>query len=301
MKDKKIKKLKTTSLKFLNILEESIEKKIDDLRLNATIDDEKELQFYESSRDAIVEAFKKFEIIQNSLESFEKEPTISFGVNGSMNLFQKSAFTTGDIPHMNADSILSEQIIFQSINNYIPNTFLSARKKRYLLRKDDLVKGIDKLGFNADNDIIVAMNLNIYGIKDFEKFENKIVRIPSTGLRNVLYLLPKVDLPIIRHKDLEIKEQKEHQLGILDDNKKVYASLIDLTVDDNSKHREKWNKTETDFTKDLRVQLTIAFIAEVVWKAKANVIQINIENSMEEQGIVNEISDLERFENKEEV
>mgnify|MGYP000678115987 CR=1 FL=1 len=201
-----------------------------------------------NSKDAIVKALEKFDSIQNAAESFNGEPTISFGVNGTMNLFQKSAFTTGDIPHLNADTILSQQIVYQNINYYIPNAFLSARKKRYLLRKEDLVKGIEKLGFDADRDVIVAMNLNIYGIDDFNKIEDNIIRVPSTGLKNVLFILPKTDLPILKHKELEITEQQEHQLGILDDNRKIYGSLIDLTQDSNSRHREKWKNSNSSKT-----------------------------------------------------
>jgi len=295
MKKKEIKKLKKKSSKFIDVLESSIEEAIEDARLNADIDYEKEWEFYEKSKDAIVGALEKFDSIQNSEKDFEGEPTISFGVNGTMNLFQKSAFTTGDIPHLNADTILSQQIVYQNINYYIPNAFLSARKKRYLLRKEDLVKGIEKLGFDTDTDIMVAMNLNVYGIDDFQKIEEYITRVPSTGLKNVLFVLPKADLPILKHKELEVSEQQEHQLGILDDDRKIYGSLIDLTQDANANQREKWKNSNIDFATDLKVQLTIAFITEVVWKANANVVQINIETSLKEQGIVNELSDIEKL------
>ena len=295
MKKKEIKKLKAKTSKFLDVLETSIEEAIEAARLNADIDYDKEWGFLINSKDAIVKALEKFDSIQNAAKSFNGEPTISFGVNGTMNLFQKSAFTTGDIPHLNADTILSQQIVYQNINYYIPNAFLSARKKRYLLRKEDLVKGIEKLGFDADRDVMVAMNLNIYGIDDFNKIEDNIIRIPSTGLKNVLFILPKADLPILKHKELEITEQKEHQLGILDDNRKIYGSLIDLTQDSNSRHREKLKNSNIDFATDLKVQLTIAFITEVVWKTNANVVQINVETSLKEQGIVNELSDIEKL------
>lgn len=295
MKKKKLKILKTETSRFLDTLEESLKVAIDETRFNANIDKEKENEFYINSEISIVEAFQKFDVIKNVNESFSKEPTISYSVNGLMNLFQKSAFTTGDIPHMNADSILSQQIIYQNINYYIPNTFLSAKKRRYLLRKDDLVNGITNLNLDFEKDIIVAMNLNIYGIKDFEKIESKIIRIPSTGLKNVIFVLSKSDLPIIKHRSLDIEEQKEHHLGILDDTRKIYASLIDLTDESNIEQREKWNKSGTDFTKDLKVQLTIAFMTEIIWKVQANVIQINIENSMEEQGIVNELRDVKKL------
>jgi hypothetical protein len=301
MKKKEVKKLKAKSSKFIDTLETDIKEAIEAARLNANIDFSKEWDFYKKSKDAIVNALEKFDCIQNSVNSFAGEPTISFGVNGTMNLFQKSAFTTGDIPHLNADTILSQQIVYQNINYYIPNTFLSARKKRYLLRKDDLVKGIEKLGFDEDRDVIVAMNLNIYGIDDFQNIEEKIVRLPSTGLKNVLFVLPKTDLPILKHKELDTKEQKEHHLGILDDNRKIYGSLIDLTEEVNSKQREKWKNSNIDFATDLKVQLTIAFITEVVWKTNANVVQINIENSLKEQGIVNELSNIDRLVPKKEI
>ena len=301
MKKTEVKKLKAKSSKFIDTFETDIKEAIEAARLNANIDYSKEWDFYKKSKDAIVNALEKFDCIQNSVKSFTGEPTISFGVNGTMNLFQKSAFTTGDIPHLNADTILSQQIVYQNINYYIPNTFLSVRKKRYLLRKDDLVKGIEKLGFDEDRDVIIAMNLNIYGIEDFQNIEEKIVRLPSTGLNNVLFVLPKTDLPIVKHKELDAKEQKELHLGILDDDRKIYGSLIDLTEEVNSKQREKWKNSNIDFATDLKVQLTIAFITEVVWKTNANVVQINIENSLKEQGIVNELSDIDKLVPKKEI
>ena len=84
-------------------------------------------------------------------------------------------------------------------------------------------------------------------------------------------------------------------MGILDDDRKIYGSLIDLTQDANAKQRDKWKNSNIDFATDLKVQLTIAFITEVVWKANANVVQINIETSLKEQGIVNELSDIEKL------
>lgn len=295
MKNKNIKKLKNDTSKFLVELKKSIDVAIEEARLNADIDPSKELNFYLSSADAIVKAMKQFDKIRNEKKNFTGVPTRTFGVNGMINLFQKSAFTSGDIPHLNSDSILAQQIIYQNINTYIPNTFLSARKKRYLLKKADLVRGIGKLGFDGDNHIIVGMNLNIYGVDDFEKIENYTINIPSTTLRNVLYVLPKTDLPIIRHKDLKLEEQRMLQLGILNDKVKLYGSLIDLSDDNNSPHREKWNESEVDFRKDPKVQLVLAFITEIVWKLDANVVQINVENSMQEQGVVNELTDIEKF------
>ena len=180
MKKTEVKKLMAKSSKFIDTLETDIKEAIEAARLNANIDYSKEWDFYKKSKNTIVNALEKFDCIQNSVKSFTGEATISFGVNGTMNLFQKSAFTTGDIPHLNADTILSQQIVYQNINYYIPNTFFlttSARKKRYLLRKDDLVKGIEKLGFDEDRDVIIAMNLNIYGIEDFQNIEEKIVRL----------------------------------------------------------------------------------------------------------------------------
>ena len=88
MKKKEIKKLKAKTSKFIDVLETSIEEAIEAARLNADIDYHKEWDFLEKSKDAIVKALEKFDSIQNAAESFNGEPTISFGVNGTMNLFQ---------------------------------------------------------------------------------------------------------------------------------------------------------------------------------------------------------------------
>ena len=50
MKKKEIKKLKAKSSKFIDVLETSIEKAIEDARLNADIDYDKEWDFLDSYR-----------------------------------------------------------------------------------------------------------------------------------------------------------------------------------------------------------------------------------------------------------
>lgn len=291
----KKKKIKEDSTKFLEKLEDSIEKAIKKAKIEASIDLKKEFDFYIRSKNVIVDSLNEFENIKNKKKCFSKDQSISFEINGMMILFQKSAFTSKDIPHLGADTLLAQKIVYQNINYYLPNTFLSVRKRKYLLRKRDLIKGIEKLEFDVERHIMIALNLNIYGIEDFEKIENNIIAIPSTGLKDVLFVLPKDDLPIIKYKEIKTEKQKENQLGILDNEKKVYASLIDLSKENNSKHRYKWNRNENYLEEESKVQLTIAFITEIIWKNNSNVIQINIENSIEEQGIVDEIKDLEKM------
>ena len=64
MKKKKINNLKTESKRFLNTLEKSIEIAITETRLNADIDKDKENDFYISSKESIIKAFEKFDVIK---------------------------------------------------------------------------------------------------------------------------------------------------------------------------------------------------------------------------------------------
>ena len=294
MKKKKIKKLKSKTFKFLDVLEKSIQETILKARLSAKIDKKKELKFYIKSQSLIVNAFKQFEKIKSSKKKFNDKNINPYILQGSSQLIQKSAFTIDDIPYIDADSILAQQIIRYNINNIIPNTFYLSRKKSYLLRKDDLMKGINIINSNPDENIIISMNLNIYGIKNFEKIEKHVLRIPSTYLRDVLFILPKSDLPIIKHKDIDQEQQKELKLGIIDNERKIYASLIDISNKKQLK-QEALKTHNKDFINDAKIELSIAFITEIHWKANANVVQIKVENSLKEQGIVNELSDLEKL------
>ena len=118
--------------------------------------------------------------------------------------------------------------------------------------------------------------------------------MPSRFFRDVLFILPKSDLPVLKYNALNEETIGALELDLIDEEKMLYASVIDLTQEKNVAHREQWNNNAQDNPQQ-SVQLTLAFATELIWKVKKDVVQLNMVSPFQEQGIKDEITDIEPF------
>lgn len=205
----------------------------------------------------------------------------------------KSAFTEGDIPNLNYHTIFAEQVSKNNIQRLIPNSFLIASTKRYLLNKENIILGIDKIVENCKDVIIIAINLGyeFNQILSGSKHSQLIINIPATDICDVLFILKKSDLPSIEHKDIKKEEILEYKLVKLNNELKIYSSVIDINAVENTKIKAKW-QLEND-SLDLKVQIAIAFLCVIYWKKERDIIQINLATRLKEQGIQSKINEIE--------
>lgn len=282
---------------FINDLKSGIKNKIGQQKLEAKLSDEKINNFYNKSNEIISNAFASYKpiFIEKSEEHSKSELKLS--VNGERTLMSKSAFTDNDIPFLNYDTFFAESIALYKIKRYIPNAFLIARTKRYLLNRENLLFALSKI--IGDNNDIVIIGIQIgYQTKeilDKSEFKNSTRYIPSEEYhsQDTLFVLRKDDLPAIEHRDIKEEEKKELQLKCINEHLKIYASVIDINLEENKTLKDKWNLNKDLDNEDLKVQLTIAFLSIIYWKNEREVIQINIASEFREQGIQNDINDVE--------
>jgi hypothetical protein len=90
------------------------------------------------------------------------------------------------------------------------------------------------------------------------------------------------------------------QLNCINEDLKIYASVVDINTDENQALKDKWNLENEPENEDLKVQLAIAFLSIIYWKNKREIIQINIASEFREQGIQNDINDVEPLSTSEE-
>ncbi len=279
---------------FIRDLRKNIDHAIVQNRLQAPISEEKEQQFKDSSAELIDKAFIAYDEIVNNKDFDENTSVDRFGLYGSRILTKKEGFTDGDIPHLNYDTVFAQQIIYGTINRFIPNSFLTARTRSYLIERVQIQEALNKLNYNADIHVIVGVGFLDFMIDKSTPFLRDIKKIPSTFFDDVLFILPKSDLPIIKHIDLQSKEIDDLGLDLIVKDKLIYASLIDLTLDENEDLRHQWNLNENENPAE-SVQLTISFIAHIIWKQQRDVVQLNFVSPLREQGIQNEINEITPF------
>lgn len=289
---------------FISNLKEAIKNKIGQQKLKAPLSDEKIQNFYSKSNEIISNAFEVYRPIFIEKSDEHSKSELKLSVNGERTLMSKSAFTDKDVPHLNYDTFFAGAIATHNIKRFIPNSFLVARTKRYLLNKDNVLIALSKvIGNNSDIIIIgVRVGYQLQEILDKSSFKEIIEYIPSTEYhsQDTLFVLRKNDLPAIEHKDLKEDEKTELQLNCINEDLKIYASVVDINTDENQALKDKWNLENEPENEDFKVQLAIAFLSIIYWKNNREIIQINIASEFREQGIQNDINDVEPLSTREE-
>jgi hypothetical protein len=295
--EQKKEKFKEFIEKLKKELEEHIANEIREQELRAKLSEDKIKAFYESSNRILTDAFKVYAPIFNPLEKEHSERSLKILVNSDAPTpWPRSVFTEGDT-HFNG-GIIAKYIAVNIIRRDIPNSFTDATTKRYLLKEEDLVDSLSKL-IGEDSDIvIVGVNIQnpIRGIIENIRFKGQIEYIPSTWheLQDLLFILRKKDLPAIEYRDLSEEERKELKLEQINDELKIYASVIDI----NKEIKDKWKLPDSP---DLEVLLALSFRSVIHWKDSREVIQINITSEFKEQGIPDTLNDIKPLgENKDE-
>lgn len=282
---------------FTSKLKVDITKKIESLKYNADLSGEKIQNFYRTSNDIISKAFETYNSIFVNKDELCLKSELKFVINGGVTLISKAAFTNNDIQVHNYDTVLADLIVANRVKRLIPASFTISRTKRYLLNKDNVVLALSQIIRNTENIIIIGINIGsqLKEILISCAFKEQIEFITSTDphLQDVIFVMRKSDLPAIEYKELEKEEKEELELDPINDKLKLYASVIDINKDENKKIKGKWNMDIEPDNLDLKVQIAIAFSSIIYWKNNREVIQLDIASEFKEQGIQNDINDIE--------
>ncbi|MCB2221579.1 MAG: hypothetical protein KQI35_14370 [Bacteroidetes bacterium] len=284
-------------INFIDNLKNEITDRIGQQKLEAPLSEEKIQSFYNKSNEIITKAFKQYDSILVKYDREFAKSELKISINGEKSLMSKSAFTEGDIPHFNFDTIFAQTITVNKIRQIIPNSFALSRTKRYLLNRNNILIGINKIIGSNKEIVIIGINIGFQTKKllDESAYSNQIEYITSSRplFRDVLFILRKNDLPAIEYRDIKEEEIQELKLVSINDHLKIYASVIDINTHDNRKIKDKWNLENQPDNLDFKVQIAITFLSTIYWKNERNVVQINLASEFEEQGIENSINDIE--------
>lgn len=287
---------------FLVKLRQDIIDKIGQQKLQAELSPQMIQHFYEASSAVLQQAFEEYNPIFIEADEEHEKAKIKLTVSGSTMLISKSAFTEGDIPHINSDSFLASALVRESIRKYIPNSFAIARTKRYLLKPEDLITGLTKSINGQSGVVIVGVNLQyqVQQIIDGSGFKDQVIPIPATefGAQDLFFILRKEDLPAIEHRVLQQNEIDELQLVLINEDLKIYGSVIDINKAENRSTRDRWSLDSEAGDQDLKVQIALAFLSVILWKDTREVIQVSVYSEYREQGIPNVLNDVTPLENR---
>ena len=289
-------KLKYSEIdKFIIELEQSIHKHISDKKERAELSQKKIEQFYASSKEILENCLEEYLPINNP-EDFDTDFKVTF--SGQRTLSNKSFFVDDDISCMGYDSSLANFISRYSIKKYIPNSFLGAETKSYLLNNNNLLEGIGRIINDKEEDIVIIIFNAGYDTSqklNNSQYKEKVIPLPATDLRNTIFILEKSNLPNIEIADISKEVKQEPQIKKISDEWNIYGTVIDINLPENEAIKEKWIDDINYYQKEneLQILLGLLFVGHIKFKLDRKIIQININNEFEELGTENKLSDLE--------
>lgn len=282
---------------FFSQLKKSIESKIGEQKLNAPLSNQKISNFYSKSNEIILKVFENFKSVFVPKNDEYADSKLIFSINGERTLVSKSTFTENEVYTMDYDSFYADHIASNKIMYLIPLSFSLSKTKRYLVPKSELISSLNKIIGKNDNIALIAIRVGfqVKTILDNSMFSNTITYLPSNQFQSqdTLYIIRKSDLPALEHKDINEDEQKQLKLISINDDLKLYASIIDINKEENKEIKDNWRQ-QIDFDdSDLKVQIAISFLCNIIWKNNRNVVELNVLSDYKEQGIQNSINDIE--------
>lgn len=285
-------------LNTYDTLSQQIKDKIDMTKLQAPISPAKVEQFENETTRILKATFNEYSKINNPTNFRKIDKSITTAINGIMTLSYKSSFTDNEIPNFNFDTVHAESISNSKIKFYIPNSFIIARNRRYLIDKKNILKALQKLIPSiSDEYIIISLGLNYHAeqLLDESSYKSLVVKIPFTNnhIRDTFFVLKKKYLPKMEFRDISSQEIEKFKLKPLDSEIKLYASVLDLNIPDNSALKNEYD--DKDDEDELKVLLLISFIYTISWRSDRDIVMLSLSSPYEERGIESELGDIKKL------
>jgi len=284
---------KPTPKEFFDKLIQNLNELYEKAEVEQTIADEKRDEFINYSRDKIISTIDLYKPISNKDEI--NDDFKEFFITGQSIILDKSAFALNQAAdHLNYHSFLADGVS-EKYRSGISEVFFYQATKRYLLKKQHLPKGIEQLNINGKDYKIIAFGINNEYLKNLLPEYNEesktyhnisIYSYPQCNFRLVresLFVLRNEDLPRIDNIDVKQDEKEKYDLGILDEDRKLYASLLDLNR--YNALREEIEKERPNEDMRRSVLAMIAFVSRIRWKKKMNMVSIRVYSEFREKGL----------------
>ncbi|TXJ27625.1 MAG: hypothetical protein E6Q24_07255 [Chitinophagaceae bacterium] len=264
-------------------------------KFTATISERKVEQFEQQSAAILSTAFQDYKAVVKLVDTAPEVYDLKIPIRGGSVLMSKSAFTENDIPTMNFDTIFAEHIAADKIRFGLQRGFNNAATSRYLLNAKNLLAGLEKLIGQHEDIFIIGVHLD-YDVESQlqeSRLNNFLIKLSAPGHLRALFILKHTDLPSLLFSPLPPKEVEDYRVRLIQSTFPLYASVIDINLPENLAFRERWSAERIGEETDLKVEIALIFLADLYWQKERKVIQVNIASRFKEEGIQNDLGDLE--------
>ncbi len=303
--DERIEKIEHPKpLDFMDNLIKKVEENYIKTEVEQPISEKKKRDFFNFTQKEMVAAFEKHKFIinQGKIDTKYKD----WFIEGENTIIDKSSFAENQAAdNMNYHSFLAESVS-DRYHSGVSEIFYRQTRKRFLFKPEDLFQAIDNLKLSPEEHIIIAFGINLFEhtdysiIKGLQDGEYKGIKIQTFRKCNYhlvgqsLFILRKDCLPLIDYLESEPSEIEKYSLEKIDEEYKIYASVIDLFRNENLRNELTQSRPEEDFMKS--VYMSIAIVVRFRWHEEMNMISLRIYSKYDERGLTNSPNEIESLE-----
>jgi len=256
--------------------------------------------FFDSVRDLVPKALKRYESLNNKTEINENYKELF--IVGERAVIDKSPFTLDqESENLNYDSFLPESLS-NKIHRGMSEIIYAMKTKTYVFKAKDIFDAIDKLEVNSEEYLILNFgnympnffdDLKIAGLSQNKYLKTEIINFEHFHFQLIgtsFFIIKRADLPNIEYLEIKKEEIDKFELKLINKDFNIYGSVLDLfkRVDLHQDYLDSSNETNLNKSALLNISLS----TRVRWKKSINVVQIRAYSDYREKGSTNELKEI---------
>ena len=230
---------KTVPIELIDSFKHEIEEDAERTKQNQTIDPEKKDALYKCIKETLLNAYNETDaFLQKGNPSLK--PKLRF--IGKHGVLDKAAFASdSEVSYINEDTIIPDTVA-QEFKVNMMNIFLLMNRTQYSIKEIKLFEAVKRLSLTEGEFVILNIGLNLEYYRDYIKVDGlrqdagkwyynniEIIEAPfNPNLSHSIIIIKKKDLPSVTFQELDKTIIDKYSLEELDNDKKIYASIIDL-------------------------------------------------------------------------
>lgn len=232
---------KTAPIDLINGFKHEIEEDTERTKQNQTINIEKKNALFKCIKETLLNAYDETSAFLRRDKPSAKTKLRFIGKHG---ILDKAAFAAdSEVSYINEDTIIPDTVAREFKVNMM-NIFLLMNRTQYSIKEIELFEAVKRLSLTEDEFVILIIGLNLEYYRDYIKVDGlhqdaekwyynkiEIIEAPfNPNLSHSIIIIQKKDLPIITYQDLDTTIKDKYLLEEIDNDKKIYASIIDLNT-----------------------------------------------------------------------
>lgn len=291
---------KTAPIDLISGFKHEIEEDTERTKQNQTIDPEKKKALFECIKETMLKAYD-----ETSAFLQRDNPSVKTKLNfiGKHGILDKAAFASdSEVSYINEDTIIPDTLA-QEFKVNMMNIFMLMNRTQYSIKEIKLFEAVKRLSLTEGEFVILNIGLNLEYYRDYIKviglhqdagkwFYNKIEIIEAPfnpNLSHSIIIIRKKDLPFVSYQELDKTIIDKYSLEEIDNDRKIYASIIDLNTSSLADEIQK--ETNIDEVKE-KVLVCVDINVEIGCNETARCLHLKVFSQFDDKGTPNTIDQI---------